>query len=512
MLCRALVRPYNCLLYGVLHTQGNPADVPVPLNSVRKCIEVDVTREERGADLSGLGLIANPFIPPADGSSDPLGVRLAVNAAALRLLSAFEASVGDDDRKPIVVEKSPEIPDYYNIASMARVFGAVASGDPVPGIMQAYVPLDMMRLGRVRAPLAVVAERISGPGVGLTIAAWSRIALAQADHELPEFEPIADDIDTLIAEIDADPMAFTTRIFGEVVDRREGAEDTEVMMRIAYSRTSRLDTDPEADEASAMAEPASIAEDPTDDPMATAFVTPLGDAKSLAEGEDGASDEELDAEASRKAVEEYIHAYTTEHLSPVVSRGLRAFSAQGTDSMGQELKVTKAPSKTLVALLRLAESRLRLGVVLYDNFAIWPSVPNELRHKIVATFSQLRWSLKDVGVMVFMITKGDAPEVEEAFSSGRHISWDFEELFRVAKTGSAFDVDGAARWLVSAMTSGEMPEWGDALLAAVPENAELESACAALGAAIETAAAAGTLPDPEAIVAADIALMQPAPE
>jgi len=474
---------------------------------------VDVTREERVADLSCLGLIANPFVPPADGSSDTIGVRLAINAASLRLLSAFEASVDDDDRKPILVEKSPQIPDYYNIAAMARVFGAVASGDPVPGILQAYVPLDMMRLGRVRAPLAVVAERISGPGVGLTIAAWSRIALAQADHELPEFEPIAADVDALIAEIDADPLAFTTRIFGAVVDRREGAEDTETMMRIAFSRTDRLETDPEADEASAMAEPAAIIEDPTDDPMAAAFVTPLGDAPVLAEGDaSGPADEELAAEASRKAAEEYIHAYTSEHLSPVVTRGLRAFSAQGTDSMAQELKVTKAPSKTLVALLRFAESRIRLGVVLYDNFAIWPSVPNELRHKIVATFSQLRWSLKDVGVMVFMITTGDAPEVEEAFSSGRHISWDFDELFRVAKQGSAFDADGAARWLVSAMTSGEMPEWGEALIAAVPENAELESACAALGAAIEAAAVAGTLPDSAAIVAADIALMEPAPE
>lgn len=472
---------------------------------------VDVTREERGADLSGLGLIANPFVPPADGSSDTLGIRLAINAASLRLLSAFEASVSDEDRKPIIVEKSPEIPDYYNIATVARVFGALASGDPVPGILQAYVPLDMMRLGRVRAPLAVVAERISGPGVGLTIAAWSRIALAQADRELPEFEPIGDEVDSLIAQIDADPLAFTERIFGAVVDRREGAEDTETMMRIAYSRTSRLDTDPEADEASAMAEPDAIAEDPTDDPMATAFVTPLGDAPELGTG-DGPSEEELTAEAARKAVEAYIHAYTSEHLSPVVTRGLRAFSAQGTDSMAQELKVTKAPSKTLVALLRFAESRQRLGVLLYDNFAIWPSVPNELRHKIVATFSQLRWSLKDVGVMVFMIPKGDAPEVAEAFSSGRHISWDFEELFRVAKKGSAFDPKGAARWLTSAMTNGEMPEWGEALISAVPKNAQLESACAALGAAIEAAAAAGTLPDPAAITAADIALMEPVPE
>jgi len=474
---------------------------------------VDVTREERRADLSGLGLIANPFVPPTDSSSDPLGVRLAVNAASLRLLSALEATVDDEDRKPIVVEKSPQIPDYYNIASLARVFRALASGNPVPGILQAYVPLDMMRLGRVRAPLAVVAEHISGPGVGLTIAAWSRIALSEADRDLPEFEPIVDDVDTLIAEIDADPMAFTARVFGEVMDRREGAEDTEMMMRIAFSRTDRLETDPESDEATAMAEPAAIAEDPTDDPMASAFVTPMGDVAALTEGEDsGPSDEELAAEASRKAVEEYIHAYTTEHLSPVVTRGLRAFSAQGTDSMAQELKVTKAPSKTLVALLRFAESRQRLGVVLYDNFAMWPSVPNELRHKIVATFSQLRWSLKDVGVLVFLLTPGDAPEVEEAFSSGRHISWDFEELFRVAKQGSAFDAQGAKRWLVSAMTSGEMPEWGDALIAAVPENADLVSACSALGAAIDAAAEAGTLPDPAAVQAADIALIEPKPE
>lgn len=474
---------------------------------------VDVTHEECRADLSALGLIANPFVPPSDGSTDTLGVRLAINAASLRLLSAFEASVLDEDRKPIVVEKSPQIPDYYPISAMARVFGAVASGDPVPGILQAYVPLDMMRLGRVRAPLAVVAERISGPGVGLTIAAWSRIALAQADAGLPEFEPIEANVDALIAEIDADPIAFTTRIFGAVVNRREGAEDTEVMMRIAHSRTARLDTDPDADDMSAMAEPALLIEDPTDDPMAAAFVTSVVDATPASAIEDGGpTDEETAAGAARKAVEEYILTYTTEHLSPVVTRGLRAFSAQGTDSMAQELKVTKAPSKTLVALLKFAESRLRLGVLLYDNFAIWPSVPTELRHKIVATFSQLRWSLKDVGVLVFMVTPGDAPEVEEAFSSGRHISWDFEELFRVADEGCAFDREGAARWLVSAMTSGEMPEWGEALLAAVPENAELVSACAALGDAIESAATAGALPDPAAVVAADIVLLEPIPE
>jgi len=475
---------------------------------------VEETREDNRSGLSDLGLLVNPFAPPADDSTDPLGTRLSISSAALRLLSAYEVATSDPDHKPIVLVKSPEIPGYYNIAAMAAVFSAVAAGDPVPGILQAYVPIDMMRLGRVRAPLSIIAERLSGPGVELTIAAWSRHALEQADTELPEFAAIDADVATLITELDADPAAFTARVFGEPVDRREGAEDTEMLMRIASTRTGRLDADPAEEDGPVEPGTVALAEDATDDPMRDAFVTSLTDAD-FVDPDNPVDPEVVDVldpqEILDTAIASYVYAFTAAHLSPVVARGIRAYAAQGTDAMAQELKVSKAPSKTLAALLEFAEVRMRLGVLLYDNFDIWPSVPADLRLKIVATFSQLRWALKDVGVLVFMLTPGAAPEVEEAFASGRKVSWDFEELFRISDEGCVFDAPAAATWLTSAMRDGSMPEWGEALIAAVPDDAELVSACEALAAAIDAAAEAGSVPDPAAVASADFARVEPAP-
>ena len=442
-----------------------------------------------------LGLVANPFVPRADASSDPIGVRLTVHAASLRLLAAVEFAVHDVDRKPIVVETSMEAPPYYGIASSVETFAAMASGDPVAGLVQAYVPLDMMRIGRVRAPLGIVAERVSGPGVDLTIAAWSRIALSEPDATLAEWQGLeALSIDGLIAEIDANPASFSARVFGDLVRTREGADDTEALMRIATARTGRLDADPSADDAEAEPSASSIvadgAEDPTDDPMAEAFVTPLGEPL---EAEEADEDVPLSPEA---LVAAYVIAYTKEHLSPVIARGLRAYVAQGTDSMAQELKVTKAPTKTLAALLRFAETRARLGVLMYDNFGIWESVPSDLRLKIVSTLSQMRWTLKEYAVVVLFLTPGSAPEVEEAFAAARRVVWDFDELWNVTGAGCAFDERAARVWMKSASLTGELPVWADALLGAVAQGTLIESACAALAKAIDEAVASAGVPDP----------------
>ena len=471
---------------------------------------MELTREEESSGLGGLGLIENPFIPPADGPSEPLGGLLSVQAAAFRLLTALDAAASDPDHKPIVVEKSPEIPSYYFIAALARVFSSIAQGNPVPGILQAYVPIDMMRIGRVRAPLGIVAERVSGPGVDLTIAAWSRVALVDPDRSLPEFSHLETiDLGALVSEIDADPAGFTARVFGGPDARRVGSEDTEIMMRIATSRTSRLDTDPAEESEDDSSGAAHESELPTDDPMASAFLAPhdevgVGDAMEASAQTDASPPLE-------KELAEYLIAYTHVHLSPVVARGIRVFSAQGTDAMAQELKVSKAPSKTLAALLRFAETRMRLGAILFDNFDIWPSVPDDLRLKIVATFSQLRWSLKNVGVLVFLVTPGAAPEVEEAFSSGRHVSWDFAELFNVADDGAAFDPVAATTWLRSASRDGELPAWGEQLIAVIPADAVLESACSALAAEIARAADFGTLPDPASVRVSEIDRIEQTP-
>lgn len=493
-----MLRPYNQLLQWGPAQAGESGQMSSRPKLGKDVHRVDQNPRPDTAGLFELGLLVNPFTPPSDGSSDTLGVRLAVNAAALRLLIALDGSVTSDDRKPIVVEKSPEIPAYYNIAATARVFKCIAQGEPIPGILQAYVPIDMMRIGRVRAPLGIVAERVAGPGVDLTIAAWARLALTEPDSTLAEFAALEGvDLGSLVKRLDSDPAAFTAWVFGDPDARRAGAEDAEVMMRVATSRTARLDPDPAEDEESTVGD-ATASEEALDDPMADAFVTPLetSEAPQLGSGE---SADDSAQRALKQDVADYLIAYTSAHLSPVLARGIRAFAAQGTDAMAQELKVSKAPSKTLAALLRFAETRIRLGAILFDNFDIWPSVPADLRLKISTTFSQLRWTLKDVGILVFFLTPGSAPEVEEAFASGHRVSWDFAELFRVADEDSAFDAEAAATWLRSASLDGTMPSWGDELIAAVPSGMSLVAACGSLSGAIDLAAEAGTTPDATAI-------------
>lgn len=395
-----------------------------------------------------LGLVANPFVPRADDSSDPIGVRLTVRAASLRLLVAVESAAEGVDRKPIIVETSVEVPPYYAIAASVDTFAAMASGDPVLGLLHAHVPLDTMHIGRARVPLGIIAERVCGPGVDLTIAAWSRVALSEPDAELAQWQALAGiSVDELIGEIDAGPSSFTARVFGDSARIREGAHDTGALVRIATA-------------------------------------------------EEGSKTEPF---TPKELVAAYVIAYTGEHLSPVIARGLRAYVAQGTDSMAQELKVTKAPTKTLAALLRFAETRARLGVLMYDNFGIWESSPEELRLKMIATLSRVRWALKDSAVVVLFLTPGSAPEVEEAFAAARRVVWDFEELWNVKSDACAFDESAARVWLKSASPVGEAPAWTDALLGAVAQGTEIEPACAALAVAIAEAAESGSVPDPAVV-------------
>lgn len=442
-----------------------------------------------------LGLVADPFSLPDEGARGAIGPHYAIRAASLRLLAAIDSAADDPGHLPIVVEKAPLIPASYYVEALAPVLGALSRGEEVPGVLSAYVPLDMMRVGRVRAVVNVFAERVSALSPDLTLGEWSKVALAEPDESLAEWQALTDagvDPQALLAEIDADAAAFGRRVFGEPVQSREGADDFESLMRVATARQDKLDSDP-AEGEEGLAE----SEDNTDDALAEAFITPLGDIdpEALPEADDSA--------AADEAVADYIVAYTRANLSPVVARGILAYRAQGTASMAQELKVTKAPTKTLLALLRFTSHHYRAAAIIYDRLEMWPNVPADLRGKIIASLTQLRWALKDNGVIVLLLEPGVAPELDESFAAARRVSWSFPEVESVWEADAPFSEDTVGSWLSSAALDGELPGWAPALLHAVPEGTQLDRGCAAISYALAEAVSAGRdEPDAAAVTAA----------
>ncbi len=59
-----------------------------------------------------------------------------------------------------------------------------------------------------------------------------------------------------------------------------------------------------------------------------------------------------------------------------------------------ELTITKAPRKTLTALVRFARLRFRKIVLIYDGFDNWSATPADIRSQITGTLSELRWMLE----------------------------------------------------------------------------------------------------------------------
>lgn len=427
-----------------------------------------------------LGLIANPFDAADDTSADPIGVKLSKRSASNSLLTALARSADDPERRALVVEKSADVPTMYHVASLSPVLGALAKGD-LGDTLQLYVPLDMMRIGRVRAVLHVLAERIAGSSADRTIATWLATIIESPTTALPEWAALAEqlDPDELRARFDSDPIAFVAEVLGEPVESREGADDLEVLMRVSHARQDRLGTDP--DEAGGASDEVDEA-----DPMGAAFVTPLGEV----------SDRVLEpaGDDTTEAIVAWLLA-EARALSPVLARGLSAYRAQGTNSMAEELKVTKAPSKTLVALMRLARTRYQAAFVLFDRFDLFDVAPETLRADITTALVQMRAALEGLATVVLLMEPGIAADVDKAFADARRISWDFAELGEVSSMEAAFDPAVALRWLDAASLDG-MPRWADAVVSAIPADVSAERGFAVLGSVIGDAALRGQDPTP----------------
>jgi hypothetical protein len=373
-----------------------------------------------------LGLIGNPFENAVDGRAAV--VSIVGRAAALRFTAAL---LDDDEGRPIWLRTSPNTPDTYNVFAVAEILRALGD-DAETDLLVGYVPLELFRLGRIRGTLGVIAERIASPSLGRTLAAYIAQVLNNIDASLPEASSLDDDrLAQALDALEADPEEATAQLFGPCVLSREDAGRMSELLQVESFRQNQEEPNPE--------EGLDAVETSEDLPAEHDGVR-----------EDGASEELLDSAAVDEAIEtdpvfEYVIAHTKAHLSPVIARALVAYKMHGTGIMGQELKITKAPRKTLAALCAFASHRYKHVVVFHDQFEAWASAESNIRVKIASAVTEVRWAIAPVGVVAIAMAPGTVPEIEEQFAAARIVDWTLPEIAELTAPGAA---DVAPSWEV----------------------------------------------------------------
>lgn len=422
-----------------------------------------------------LGLIANPFVSPPREST--LGVALEVAAASNSLLAAIADAAATEAPKPIVVMKSNDIPSSYSLRAIGDVEAALIRDNRL-NVVHAYIQLYMLRKGRVRSTLGTVAERIAFRSFEQTLAAYLETVLEAPDDQLASYQVLgAEALATFAEAFRADPVAVTIEYFGE-----PEIEKRPELAQVADIRLSGLDADVEESE--------DVVE----------VDTTIGDAPGTGIGLPEADEAEL----QRKAVADYLIEYTSMHLSKVIARGLRVYRERGLAAMSSEWKVTKAPRKTLAALARFASFRFKRLAIIYDGFENWLQIAPELRRTIVLTLSEVRWMLDTTAVFVLLLEDGVAPEVEEQFSAGPHIRWDFPSLAHLQKNRDGFDPLIVSAWIEAARVGDGAMSLDDPVLAALAQECDgsLNVFVTRAAAAIEDAAQRGVSALDDAALAA----------
>jgi hypothetical protein len=428
------------------------------------------TQAETDAGYATLGFVANPFPPIDESSTDPLWMRLVLRSATNSLLAAVLRSSSREHPRPFLVNMTEDVPEYYYRAAV-NDFLARTAHDPSLGMMTLNVPLEMMRLGRIRGTLAEVAELVAAVDLPGTVGAYLVGTLTTPAAEGGEIEaeaptgsadPVSGESSTARADalreaaeaFARDPEAAMERFFGSMAAPAQHAPSIteDDALHEAYLRQAVLDVDP-AEEAEA------------------------------SDGEDGldpaplviGAEEEPSAEPTAPSdieVRELLLDHVRADLSPVIARALAAYAGWGDSIVAQELKVTKAPRKTLAAILRFMNYRWKHVVVLYDRLDAWTMMEQETRMEVLAAFTELRWIIGESGVMGLAVMQGEMLELEEHFAAGEHVDWSLPEL--PALYDGAFDFDAARvqRWLDAASLTGT-----SAIKADGPELAPLVDAC-----------------------------------
>jgi hypothetical protein len=419
------------------------------------------------ARYRALGLLANPFPLSAD-TGEPDAIDTEVGACANELLGVLDVEAGRDKAKPIWVSKSADIPSFYPLRAISMVERSLIEDDSV-GVLHAYVQLFMMRSGRVRATLNTVAERLAFRAFDKTLALYVAKVLAEPDEELISYLLLgADGLSSFAAEFEKDSAAAIEMIFGkpELERRPELDEMGDVRLVGLDSDVAEDDTSPELD--------ASVGDAP-----GTAMIQ--------------AEEAEARDQWEQKVLD-YLVEYTKVHLSPVIARALRVYRERGISALSAELKVTKAPRKTLAALARLARVRFRKVVLIYDGFGGWAQVPSETRSAVMSALLELRWLLESDGLIIMLLERDEVPELEEQFASATRIDWDFEGVVRLEESPGVLDRQLMDRALAAAAVSGAEPltledPVLDALMTAA--GGSMQDALVMARAAIEDAARRG---------------------
>lgn len=431
-----------------------------------------------------LGLIGNPFgTPSLDTENTP--TELEILAACNSLLVAIEAASRAEKPRPIVVTKA-DLPSFYGSRAIGDAQRVLANDDSLD-VLYGYVQLYMMRLGRIRATLGVVAERLAFRGFDKTLEAYIGHVLESPDADLISYQVLGDErLAQFTREFMDDPEAGTERLFGPfVLERRpELAQVMDIRLTSLESEVDESESVPELD--------SSVGDAPGTDIV-------------LAEEADATEIEDND-----QLLVDYIVEYTKVHLSPVVARGLRVCRDRGLSAMSTEFKVTKAPRKTLKALVRFARVRFKKVFLIFDGFEAWRDAPDDLRTQVAAGFAEMRWMLETDGALVLLLDEGQVPELEEQYASAQHIAWDFPGLKTIETAPDSLDLDVVDAWLAHAALDGVTPmkASSDPVLSALAEQSggSMNSFLLKGRAAIEDAAERGLSELDEAALSAGSAV------
>ena len=445
----------------------------------------DSTANSRLDRYKPLGLVANPFSAKAD---DPVQVAIELDVASegRRLLAAIVSAAGQEKARPIVVTKYP-IPSYYPLRAIAGVEYEIANDDSV-GVLHAYVQMYMMHIGRIRSTLGILGERLAFRSFDKTLAIYLGTIVDEPDTDLISFQVLGEEAwAAFVSRYREDPAAAVEYVFGELeVERRPE------LAIVSDIRLTRLEVDASEEEETPEVD-STIGEPPGADVV-------------LAEEADGheQQDESL-------AVLDYIVEYTKEHLSPVIARGLRRYRERGLAAMSDEFRITKAPRKTLAALVKLARMRFRKVALIYDGFDSWAGVPNELRSQIAGSLSEMRWMLESDAVMVLLLEQDTVPELDEQFGAGVRVDWRFDNISRIFDLKDEIDPNIVNTWLETAAAPGREPlTLANEVLSAIVDAAEgsLMRFATMAAAAIDDAADRGIASLDQAALEAGLAAKQ----
>ncbi len=396
----------------------------------------------------GLGLIGNPFVLSArniDAFIDFEG-----RAMTNRLLKAIDEQADAGRPRTIWVNKG-ELPPSYALSAVGDVEHEIVSDDSL-NLVSGYVQLAMMRMGRIRAILQIASESVAFSRVDRTIAAWVKQILAEPDTTLDAYLALEPDaLTAFVRSFEDDSLAAVHRLFGEPLMERHMELTNVVDLRPVDLESEEIDESSDGTEIAPDFREARGVSDGAIDEWVESHPDKAEEVLPAADGEDP------DNAVANDALFEYLFEYTREHLSPVVARALRAYRVRGVAVMATEFTITKAPRKTLGAVLRFARCRFRRVVVLFDGFDAWPLAEADLRAKIVGALSEVRSLLGDDLEMVFLVEHDLAPELEEQFGGGVRVEWLFENLDRYFEEPNVLDADIIDSWLASAALPGASP-------------------------------------------------------